>query len=123
MPISRIIPQLRTTNLAASLDFYTKKLGLTVDFQYQDFYAGLRSGSQLFHLKHVDERDPSIDYVDEGGHLHLYFVTDDIDAVAAQLAANGVPLVKGVHDTQWSTRELVIKDDQGHTLYFAQNVV
>lgn len=122
MPISRIIPQLRTTNLAASLDFYTKKLGLTLDFQYQDFYAGLRVGSQGFHLKHVDERDPSIDYVGEGGHLHLYFNVDDIDAMAAQLAANGVPLVKGVHSTDWSTREFVIKDDQGHTLYFGQPV-
>lgn len=122
MPISRIIPQLRTTNLAASLDFYTKKLGLTLDFQYEDFYAGLRYGAQGFHLKHVDERDPSIDYVDEAGHLHLYFNVDDIDAMAAQLAANGVPLVKSVHTTDWSTRELVIKDDQGHTLYFGQPV-
>jgi len=122
MTISRIVPQLRTTDFAASLDFYTNKLGLAIEFQYRDFYAGLRSGSQMFHLKQVDERDPSIDYVDEEGHLHLYFVTDDIDAVAAQLKSKGVPLVKDVHETDWSTRELVIRDDQGHTLYFGQAV-
>jgi len=25
-----------------------------------------------------------------------------------------------VHETAWQTREFVIKDDQGHTLYFGQ---
>jgi len=30
-------------------------------------------------------------------------------------------LVKDVHDTPWGTRELVIKDDQGHTLYFGES--
>lgn len=120
MAIVSIVPQLRTTDFDASIDFYTNKLGMAVAFRYQDFYAGLCFGAQTFHLKHVDERDPSIDYVDEGGHLHLYFATDDIDAVAAMLRANGVPLVRDVHDTDWSTRELVIRDDQGHTLYFGQ---
>lgn len=33
---------------------------------------------------------------------------------AAALTANGVSLVKDVHDTPWRTREFVIKDDQGH---------
>jgi catechol 2,3-dioxygenase-like lactoylglutathione lyase family enzyme len=120
MAIVSIVPQLRTTDFDASIDFYTNKLGMAVAFRYQDFYAGLCFGTQTFHLKHVDERDPSIDYVDEGGHLHLYFATDDIGAVAAMLRANGVPFVRDVHDTDWSTRELVIRDDQGHTLYFGQ---
>jgi len=28
--------------------------------------------------------------------------------------------VKDVHETPWGTREFVIKDDQGHILYFGQ---
>jgi hypothetical protein len=31
-----------------------------------------------------------------------------------------VRLVKDVHETAWGTRELVIHDDQGHTLYFGE---
>lgn len=120
MAILAIVPQLRTTNLASSLRFYTSKLGMTVEFQYQDFYAGVRSGTQVFHLKLVDEKDPSIEYVDKGVHLHLYFETNDIGTVATELKANGVTLIKDLHDTPWGTRELVIKDDQGHTLCFGQ---
>ena len=42
------------------------------------------------------------------------------DATRRILEASGVALVQPVHETAWNTRELVIRDDQGHTLYFGQ---
>lgn len=120
MPIRTAIAQLRTTDLAASIRFYTTKVGLTLEFQYQDFYAGIRAGTQLFHLKLVDEKDPSIEFVDKGGHFHLYLETDDAVGTAEALKRNGVDVVKDVHETAWRTREFVIRDDQGHTLYFGE---
>ena len=122
MHISRAIPQLRTTDLAESIRFYITKVGLTLEFQYEDFYAAIRAGSQLFHLKLVDEKDPSIEFVDKGEHFHLYLETDDVSAAAAAMKGNGVRLVKDVHETAWGTREFVIKDDQGHTLYFGESL-
>ena len=122
MQISSAIAQLRTTDLAESIRFYTTKVGLTLEFQYQDFYAGIRAGNQLFHLKFEDEEDPSIEFVDKGGHFHLYLETDDAAALADTLKKNGVPIVHDVHQTAWGTREFVIKDDQGHTLYFGESL-
>ena len=66
MSISGLIPQLRTTDLAGSIDFYTTKVGLALEFQYSDFYAG------------------------KGEHFHLYLETNDVAAVAAALKSNGV---------------------------------
>jgi catechol 2,3-dioxygenase-like lactoylglutathione lyase family enzyme len=120
MPISGVTTQLRTTDLAASVRFYTERLGFQLAFQYQDFYAGIRVGSQMFHLKRVDAPDPSIAYVEEEGHFHLYFETADVAATAQALKDNGVPFVEDVHDTAWQTREFVVHDDQGHTLYFSE---
>ena len=120
MAITNVITQLRTTDLDQSIRFYTETVGLTLEFRYEDFYAGIRAGNQVFHLKLVDEKDPSIAFVDKGDHFHLYFGTDDVQAIADALKRNGVHLVKDVHDTPWGTRELAIKDDQGHTLYFGQ---
>ena len=40
MQVVGIIPQLRTTDLAKSIWFYTTQLGFTLEFQYEDFYAG-----------------------------------------------------------------------------------
>lgn len=121
MRILGVVPQLRTTNLAESIRFYTEKLGLALEFRYQDFYAGIRAGDQVFHLKQVDEPDPSIAWVDHGDHFHLYFPVDDASLAAETLKTRGVSFVRDVHDTAWSTREFVLKDDQGHTLYFGQS--
>jgi catechol 2,3-dioxygenase-like lactoylglutathione lyase family enzyme len=118
--ISDVIAQLRTTNLAASIRFYTALPGFTLAFQHEDFYAGIRAGSQIFHLKLVDAKDPSIDFVAREEHLHLYFVTPDVNAAADACRRAGVRLVKDVHQTPWGTREFMIHDDQGHTLYFSE---
>ena len=120
MQILNIVAQLRTTDLAASVRFYTALPGFTLAFQHEDFYAGIRAGAQVFHLKLVDTKDPSIDVVARDEHLHLYFETPDAAAAAEAVRRAGVPLVKDVHDTEWGTREFVIHDDQGHTLYFGE---
>jgi catechol 2,3-dioxygenase-like lactoylglutathione lyase family enzyme len=122
MQITSAIAQLRTTDLVESIRFYTSKLGLTLEFQYEDFYAGIRAGNQLFHLKLVDRKDPSIEYVARGEHFHLYLETDDAAALADALKRNGVRILEDVHETAWGTREFVINDDQGHTLYFGEGV-
>jgi catechol 2,3-dioxygenase-like lactoylglutathione lyase family enzyme len=120
MHISGVIPQLRTTDLAGSIAFYTTNIGFTLEFQYEDFYAGLRAGEHSVHLKLVDEPDPSIVFVAQGEHFHLYIQTEDAAAAADALKRNGVDLVKDVHKTDWGTIEFTIRDDQGHTLYFGE---
>ena len=120
MRISSVIPQLRTTDLAGSIEFYVTRLGATLEFRYEDFYAGVRLGDCMVHLKHVDEPDPGIAYVREAGHLDLYIEVDDVMEVGRMLRQNGVHITCDVHDTDWNTRELVVEDDQGHTLYFGQ---
>ena len=117
-----VVPQLRTTDLAASIRFYTDTLGLALEFQYEDFYAGIRAGSQRFHLKLVDDVDPSVEYVDHGDHFHLYLEVDNAAEVADAVTRKGVRLVRAVTDTPWGTREFIIKDNQGHTLYVGQRL-
>lgn len=120
MEIANFIPQLRTTDIKASIRFYTSLPGFTLEFLYDDFYAGIRAGRELLHLKRVDTRDPSIDDVLHGGHFHLYFAVADIMTAAKEVREAGVTFVKDVHHTDWSTREFIIEDDQGHTLYFGE---
>jgi catechol 2,3-dioxygenase-like lactoylglutathione lyase family enzyme len=95
MTVSGVTPQLRTTNLDESIDFYFATLGFALEFRNEDLYAGIRVGSQQFQLKLVDTRDPSIDFVADGDHLHLYFTTDDAEAEARRLQRNGVVLYFG----------------------------
>jgi catechol 2,3-dioxygenase-like lactoylglutathione lyase family enzyme len=108
--------------MASTIRFYTEILGFTVEFNYEDFYAGIQAGEHTIHVKRVDEKDPSIAFVEHGGHLHLYFETENVAALAEDLRSKGVSLVEDTHETAWQTRELVIHDDQGHTLYFGEGL-
>lgn len=120
MQVDQVIVQLRTPNLERTLRFYVERLGFTLEFRYQDFYAGIRSGAHLIHLKLVDDPDPSIAWVTAEDHFHLYLTVADVAACASQLRAAGVPIERDVHETPWQTRECVIRDDVGHTIYFGQ---
>lgn len=122
MSVTAIIPQIRTTNLNACIDFYVKKLGFDLEFRYEDFYAGIRAGGQIMHLKLVDDPDPSIDFVANGEHLHLYFECDDVDARARRYEAAGVSFVGSLQATDWGSREFYVVDRDGHTLCFGQPV-
>jgi catechol 2,3-dioxygenase-like lactoylglutathione lyase family enzyme len=122
MKISRVIAQLQTADLDASIRFYTESLGMNLAFKYENFYAGIEHDGHLFHLKHVDAPDPSVAEVRKSGHFHLYFEADDVAKLAETLREKSVPLVKDLHETLWHTREFVIEDDQGHTLYFGAPV-
>jgi len=79
MQITGVIPQLRTTDLAASIRFYTTKLGLTLEFQYEDSYAaavaaGLkRNGVPLVKELHETPWETwELTVKDDQGHT-LYF--------------------------------------------------
>jgi catechol 2,3-dioxygenase-like lactoylglutathione lyase family enzyme len=122
MKIKKIAPQIRTTHMEATIRFYTEVLGFAVEFNYEKFYVGISSGEHIIHLKRVDEKDPSIPYVEHGGHLHLYFEIDDVTAFADELKSKHVAIVEDVHETAWQTREIILHDDQGHTLYFGEAI-
>ena len=64
MKIQSVTPQLRTTDLAGSIRFYTEILGFELAFQYQDFYAGICAGEHAFHLKLVED--------DQGHSIYLF---------------------------------------------------
>ncbi|MEW8507174.1 MAG: VOC family protein [Candidatus Thiodiazotropha sp.] len=120
MAILSVTPQLRTTNIENSIDFYVSKLGFELAFRYEDFYAGINVGGQQIHFKLVDEADPSLAFVHQGEHFHLYFTTDDVEKKAQALGQLGIPFHSAITETAWGTKEFAVADDQGHILYFGQ---
>jgi len=118
--VTGVITQIRTTDIEESIGFYTS-LGFKLEFRFQDFYAGIKVGDQQFHLKLVDDKDPSIEFVSEGDHFHLYFPTDDVESKAAELRNKGITPRNGINTTEWGSKEFSITDNQGHILYFAEN--
>ena len=62
MQIVRVIPQLRTTNLVAAIEFYTAKLGFTLEFQYRRLLRQRAIGASGG-APQADRRSGSVDRV------------------------------------------------------------
>ena len=120
MRVTGAVSQLRTTNIEESIDFYTRVMGFELLFTYEDFYAGVKVGDSEFHLKLVDDPCPSIEFVRDGQHLHLYLAVEDALAYAKMLKSKKVTFLTEPHDTDYSTNDFTIQDNQEHVLGFGE---
>ena len=114
--VQTVIPQLRMTDAARSLHFYTEGLGFIEDWRHQ-FEPGLplfvqisRAGQTLFLSGHAGD-----------GHVGgtVFLIVPDVDAVYRALPDWLALHVEAPTDTPWGTRELALMDPDGNRLRFA----
>lgn len=110
------IPVLRVRDLDVALGFYVERLGAVVAWR-GDGYAALRCAGHLVHL--------SSHGGDGAFGTAVIIPVDDVDEVAARLAARGwrppsgaSPVEVGPIDQTWGTRELYVRDPDGSCLRF-----
>jgi len=117
--IRRIAPQFFTTNLRATLAYYKDKLGFDCVSTWQDppvYAIGLRDEHRIhFRCAEPPALHPE-KYEDE--LLDAYVSVDDADKLYAEYTARGVEFTRALDDTQWHSREFVVKNCDGRLLAF-----
>jgi predicted enzyme related to lactoylglutathione lyase len=107
---------LPVVDLAASIDFYTAKLGFGLDFTQGEpaNFAALSFGenSQLF----------LITATRGSGHCGLYFVVNDADAMLDVCRAAGAQVVEPIADRQYQLRDFSIEDLDRYILTFGHRL-
>ena len=102
------------TDLAASLAHYRDALGFDVSFEYGEppFYAGLCRDDVIVHLMHASQtsRMP--------GQSAIYAFVDEVDALHAQMKANGANVTQEPQDYPYGMRDFMVRDPDGNQLAF-----
>ena len=49
----------------------------------------------------------------------MYFIVEDVDALHRVFSAANVPIEQPPHDTEWGSREMLLRDPDGNRLRFA----
>ena len=119
MYITSLATQLRVADLDRALRFYTETLGFVEQFRIRDIYAAVRAGGTSLQLKKVDAVDPSIAFVKDGDHLHLYIRVIDLEETFRELSEK-VEIVSPITTKPSGDREFTIRDPDGHTINFAE---
>ena len=115
----RSVPILPVREARASIDYYRQKLGFDLDWEHE-FGEGLplfvsvsRGDVTLFLSEHPGEGAP-------GTLVYLY--VDDVDALYREVEKNGAQVEAPPKLTAWGTKEMRVRDPDGHTLRFGMEL-
>ncbi len=117
--ISTTAAQLFVSDIEASCDFFTKKLGFSIVFVYGEppFYAQVKRDRGLLNLKRVDYSvvDPqlrdreSLLSADMGVDTH-----EEIEQLFREFRAAGVTFFQTLRREPWGAMTFIIKDPDGN---------
>lgn len=115
--IKQITPILLVKNLERAIQFYVERLGFTLDFMYEDFYAGMEKDGHPVHLKMVDatEGDDFMRRNDED--VCLLFSVDDIAERFREISAKPINIVQPLREMPYG-KEFYISDPDGNLIAF-----
>ena len=121
--IRQIAPQFFTTDMQATLDYYTDKLGFACLGTWDDppVYAIVARDQHRIHFRLAEPPVPNPDkYADT--LLDAYLFIEDADTLYAEYAARGVEFSQALADMPWQKREFVVKDCDGRLLAFGADL-
>lgn len=105
-------------DLASEAAYFIDVLGFAREWSDPGDWEGLIRGDVRLHLGRCPE---SIAASELGDHSYFgLFVTDDVDALAAEFAAAGALIRAQPEDKPWGWREMPVGTPGGHRMMFAQ---
>jgi catechol 2,3-dioxygenase-like lactoylglutathione lyase family enzyme len=114
-------PQLFVSDIGASCEFYTKKLGFAVAFTYGErpFYGQVfRDGARL-NLRHLDEPAIRPELLDREHLLSASITVDDAKPLFLEFQAAGVAFHQTLKTEPWGARTFIVRDLDGNLILFA----
>jgi catechol 2,3-dioxygenase-like lactoylglutathione lyase family enzyme len=122
--ITSVEPELFVTDIAASCDFFTGKLGFTIAFTYGEppFYAQVMRDAARLNLKCVEQPviDPALRDREELLSAALIVATaGEIKQLFLEFQSASVTFFQTLRREPWGARNFIVKDPDGNLLLFA----
>ena len=118
--ISSAAPQFLVEKLGDALAFYEQRLGFTVDFVYEGFYASVSRGGAVIHLKDAPKLDGERAHRKSGEHLDAFLHVSGVRELHDELVDRGAPIAKPLDERPWGARDFYVEDPDGYILCFSE---
>lgn len=113
---------LTVESVERSIEFYSGKLGLEVEWNSVPAFAMIRVGAGTIGLLALAEaKKEGVENASDAQKrgIHVEFTTDDLDRLYEELKAKGVSFHQPPHDEPWE-RSMTAFDPDGYSVEFAQ---
>lgn len=121
--LTSVAPQLFVTDIEASCEFFTTKLGFAIDFTYGDppFYGQVSRDNVQFVLRLVHE--PVFTDIRKREQLLSAAITvattEEIKQLFLSYQAEGVPFHQTLKKEPWGAKTFIVRDPDGNLILFA----
>jgi catechol 2,3-dioxygenase-like lactoylglutathione lyase family enzyme len=115
-------PQFLVGTLDDALAFYEERLGFTVDFVYEDFYASVSRDGAVIHLKCAPKLEAERAHRKTGEHLDAFLAVSGVRELHEELTRRGAPIVKPLELRPWRALDFYVEDPDGYILCFSEAV-
>jgi len=117
-------PQLFVTDVAASCEFYTKKLGFKVAFLYGEppFYGQVCRDEASLNIRHLDEPAINPRLRDKENLLSASITVDDAELLFLEFQTAGVLFHQTLKTEPWGARTFIVCDPDGNLILFSAGV-
>lgn len=95
-----------------------QKLGFTLEFRYEDFYAGIEKDGHSIHLK-MRYEDKNGSRLKDNEDLDLVFSVDDISSHFEEVSAKEVKIIQPLREMPYGM-EFYIADPDGNVIAFME---
>lgn len=122
--ITATAAELFVSDIRASCDFFTQKLGFSIVLVYGEppFYAQVKRDKGLLNLKHMDAPviDPQLRDRESLLSADMGVDTaDEIKQLYVEFQAAGVSFFQTLRKEPWGAKTFIVKDPDGNLLLFA----
>ena len=111
--LTRIAPELPSTNLDAAIDYYEQKLGFDLAARFPgNEYAIVERDGVAIHLFNGGATKPST--------VGVHIFTPDLDQLFAEFQTAGAIITQPVERKPWGNRDFRVRDEFGNELKFTE---
>ncbi len=96
------------------------KLGFTLDFIYDDFYASVSRDGCKIHLKHGPRLAGEKEFRKEHDHLDAHVGVTGVRELFGEMQKRGADVVKPLEKRPWDCIDFYVEDADGYLLCFSE---
>jgi predicted enzyme related to lactoylglutathione lyase len=118
--ITGIAPLFLVDDLERAIAYYRDRLGFTLDFVYDSFYASVSRDGCKIHLKHGPARAEERAFRKRHEHLDAHIAVSGIRGLYDEVQRRGADVFQPLAERPWSCIDFYVEDPDGYILCFSE---
>lgn len=118
--LTGIAPQFLVDQLNTAIAYYCDKLGFSLDFCYESFYASVSRDGLAIHLKCAPKMVGERAYRKQNEHLDVFVSVKGVATLHDELESRGALIIKPLEERPWSCKDFYVEDPDGYILCFSE---